>query len=129
MKPQLLSQFQQSVSFERVQEDLRGVPPERKIDFGIDLLLDSHHISIHPYKMARAELKELKENFKDVLDKGFIRPSIAPQDAPVLFVRMIDGSLRMFIDYRQLNKVTIKNKYPIPTIDDLIDQPQGASQF
>ena len=72
--------------------------------------------------MAPAELKELKEQLKDLLDKGFIRPSISPWGAPVLFVKKKDGSLRMCIDYRQLNKVTIKNKYPIPRIDDLFDQ-------
>ncbi|TMW85842.1 hypothetical protein EJD97_022394 [Solanum chilense] len=79
--------------------------------------------------MAPAELKELKEQLKHLLDKGFIRPSISPWGAPVLFVRKKDGSLRMCIDYRQLNKVTIKNKYPIPRIDDLFDQLQGSSHF
>ncbi|KAH0713646.1 hypothetical protein KY289_009605 [Solanum tuberosum] len=79
--------------------------------------------------MAPTELKELKEQLKDLLDKGFIRPSISPWGAPVLFVKKKDGSLRMCIDYRQLNEVTIKNKYPIPRIDDLFDQLQGASHF
>ena len=79
--------------------------------------------------MAPVELKELKEQLKNLLDKGFIRPSISPSGAPVLFVRKKDGSLRMYIDYRQLNKVTIKNKYPIPRIVDLFDQLQGASHF
>ena len=72
--------------------------------------------------MAPTHLKELKEQLKDLLDKGFIRPSISPLDAPMLFVKKKDGSLRASIDYRQLNKVTIKNKYPIPMIDDLFDQ-------
>ena len=79
--------------------------------------------------MAPAELKELKEQLKDLLDKGFIRPSVLPWGVPVLFVKKKDGSLRMCIDYRHLNKVTIKNKYPIPRIDDLFDQLQGASHF
>ena len=79
--------------------------------------------------MAPSELKELKEQLKDLLDKGFIRPTISPWDAPMLFVKKIDGSLRKCIYYRQLNKVTIKNKYLIPTIDDLFDQLQGASHF
>ncbi|KAH0738661.1 hypothetical protein KY290_037366 [Solanum tuberosum] len=79
--------------------------------------------------MAPAELKELKEQLKDLLEKGFIRPSVSPWGAPVLFVRKKDGSLRMCIDYRQLNKVTIKNKYPLPRIDDLFDQLQGATCF
>ena len=77
--------------------------------------------------MTPTELKELKSQIKDLLDKGFIRPSISPWDAPVLFVNKKDGSLRMCIDYRQLNKVTIMNKYPLPQIDDLFDQLQEAS--
>ena len=79
--------------------------------------------------MASAELKELKEKLKDLLERGFIRPSVSPWGARVLFTKKKDGSLRMCIDYRQLNKVTIKNKYPIPKIDDLFDQLQGASHF
>lgn len=79
--------------------------------------------------MAPAELKELKEQLRDLLEKGFIRPSTSPWGAPVLFVRKKDGSLRMCIDYRQLNKVTIKNRYPLPRIDDLYDQLQGAKCF
>nr|AAT39297.2 Gag-pol protein, putative [Solanum demissum] len=110
-------------------DDLPGIPPEREIDFGIDLIPDTHPISIPPYRMAPSELKELKEQLKDLLDKGFIRPSVSPWGAPVLFVRKKDGSLRMCIDYRQLNKVTIKNKYPLPRIDDLFNQLQGATCF
>ena len=79
--------------------------------------------------MAPAELKELKEQLRDLLEKGFIRPSTSPWGAPVLFVRKKDGSLRMCIDYRQLNKVTIKNWYPLPRIHDLFDQLQGAKYF
>ena len=79
--------------------------------------------------MAPIELKELKEQLKDFLDKEFIRPILSLWGAPVLFVRKKDGSLRMCIDYRQLNKVTIKNKYPLPRIDDLFEQLQGASCF
>jgi len=79
--------------------------------------------------MAPAELKELKEQLNDLLDKGFIRPSVSPWGAPVLFVRKKDGSLRMCIDYCQLNKVTIKNKYPLSRINDLFDQLQGATYF
>jgi hypothetical protein len=110
-------------------EELPGIPPEREIEFGIDLLPDTQPISIPPYRMAPAELKELKEQLKDLLDKGFIRPSKSPWGAPVLFVRKKYGSLRMFIDYRQLNKVTIKSRYPLPRIDDLFDQLVGASFF
>ena len=79
-----------------------------------------------PYRMAPAELKELKEQLQELLDKGFIRPSISPWGAPVLFVKKKDGKLRLCIDYRELNKATIKNKYPFPRIDDLFDQLQGT---
>ncbi|KAH0776329.1 hypothetical protein KY290_007740 [Solanum tuberosum] len=106
--------------------DLPGIPPEREIDFGIDLLPNTQPISIPPYRIASAELKE---QLKDLLDKGFIQPSISPWGAPVLFVRKMDRSLRMCIDYRQLNKVTINNKYPLPRINDLFDQLQGANYF
>ena len=78
---------------------LPRVPPEREIDFGIDLLQHIQPISIPPFRMTPAELKELKVQLKDLLDKGFIRPSISPWDAPILFVRKKDGSLRMCIDY------------------------------
>ena len=99
------------------------------IDFGIDLFPDKNPISIPPYRMAPNELKELKLQLKDLLDKGFIQPSISPCGTPVLFVKKKDGSLRMCIDYHQLNKVTIKNKYPLPRIGDLFDQLQHASYF
>ena len=109
-------------------EDLPGVPPEREIDFGIDLFLDTQPISIPPYIMALAKLNELKEYLKYLLDKGFIKPSISPWGAPVL-LRKKDGFLKMCNDYRQLNKVIIKNKYPISMIDYSFDKLQGASQF
>ncbi|XP_070054904.1 uncharacterized protein [Nicotiana tomentosiformis] len=86
-------------------------------------------ISIPPYRMAPKELKELKENLEELLAKGFARPSVSPSGAPVLFVKKKDGTMRMCIDYRQLNKVTIKNKYPLPCIDDFFDQLHGARAF
>ncbi|XP_070025343.1 uncharacterized protein [Nicotiana sylvestris] len=110
-------------------DKLLGIPPDREIDFEIDVLPDTQPISIPPYRMAPAELRELKEQLKDLLEKGFIRLSVSSWGAPVLFVRKKDGSLRMCIDYRQLNKVAIKNKYPLPRIDDLFDQLQGARFF
>ncbi|XP_070042773.1 uncharacterized protein [Nicotiana tomentosiformis] len=110
-------------------DELPGLPPEREIEYDIDLLPDTQPISIPSYKMASAELKVLKEQLKDLLEKGFIRSSTLPWGAHVLFVRKKDGSLRICIDYRQLNKVTINNKYPIPRIDDLSDQLQGAKCF
>ncbi|XP_070057137.1 uncharacterized protein [Nicotiana tomentosiformis] len=106
-------------------DDLLGLPPEREIDFAIDILPDTQPISIPPYRMEPAELRELKEQLRDLLEKGFIRPSTSPLGSPVLFVRKKDGSLRMCIDYRQLNKVMIKNKYSLPSIDDLFDQLQA----
>ena len=109
--------------------DHPGIPPEWEINFGIDLLSDKNPISIPPYQLTPAELKELKVQLKDLLDKGFIWPSISPRGAPILFVKNKDGSLRMCIYFRQLKKVTIKNKYPLPHIDDLFDQLKGASYF
>ena len=79
--------------------------------------------------MAPLELKELKLQLQELLDKGFIRPSVSPWGAPVLFVKKKDGTLRLCVDYRQLNKLTVKNKYPLPRIDDLFDQLKGASIF
>ena len=79
--------------------------------------------------MAPTELKELKIQLQELLDKGFVRPSVSPWGAPVLFVKKKDGTLRMCIDYRQINKVTVKNKYPLPRIEDLFDQLRGASVF
>ncbi|KAH0633445.1 hypothetical protein KY284_036231 [Solanum tuberosum] len=110
-------------------DELPGIPPEWEIDFAIDILPGTQPISIPPYRMVVAELKELKDQLKDLLDKGIIRPSVSPWGAPVLFVRKKDGSLKMCIDYRQLNKTTIKNRFPHPRIDDLFDQLQCAKYF
>ena len=93
------------------------------------MLPGTQPISIPPYRMAPAELNELREQLKDLLDKGFIRPSCSPWGAPVLFVKKKDGSLRLCVDYRQLNKVTVKNKYHLSRIDDLFDQLQGSQCF
>ena len=79
--------------------------------------------------MAPMELKELKLQLQELLEKGFIRPSVSPWGAPVLFVKKKDGTLRLCVDYRQLNKMTVKKKYPLPRIDDLFDQLKGASVF
>ena len=108
---------------------LPGLPPEREIDFPIDLVPGTAPISLPPYRMAPTELKELKAQLQELVDSGFIRPNISPWGAPVLFVRKKDGTWRLCIDYRQLNKVTIRNKYPLPHIDDLFDQLQGAKVF
>ncbi|KAG8475376.1 hypothetical protein CXB51_031882 [Gossypium anomalum] len=110
-------------------EELPGLPPVREVEFGIDLIPGTAPISIAPYRMAPAELKELKSQLQELTDKGFVRPSFSPWGAPVLFVKKKDGSMRLCVDYRQLNKVTIKNKYPLPRIDDLFDQLKGATWF
>ncbi|KAD3640112.1 hypothetical protein E3N88_29335 [Mikania micrantha] len=110
-------------------EKLPGVPPDREVEFTIDLVPGAEPISKAPYRMAPTELKELKEQLEELLDLGFIRPSVSPWGAPVLFVRKKDGTMRLCIDYRELNKITIRNRYPLPRIDDLFDQLQGAKCF
>nr|GFA63094.1 putative reverse transcriptase domain-containing protein [Tanacetum cinerariifolium] len=82
-----------------------------------------------PYRLAPSGMKDLSEQLKELSDKGVIRPSSSPWGAPVLFVKKKDGSFRMCIDYRELNKLTVKNRYPLPTIDDLFDQLQGSSVY
>ncbi|KAL0401647.1 UNVERIFIED_CONTAM: Transposon Ty3-G Gag-Pol polyprotein [Sesamum latifolium] len=115
--------------FDIFPEELPGLPPHREVDFEIETIPGAAPISIAPYIMAPSELKELKKQLEELLDKGFIRPSISPWGAPVLFVKKKDGSMRLCIDYRQLNRITIKNKYPLPRIDDLLDQLKGATVF
>ncbi|KAL0549604.1 hypothetical protein IC582_014090 [Cucumis melo] len=110
-------------------EELPGLPPHREVEFAIELEPGTVPISRAPYRMAPAELKELKVQLQKLLDKGFIRPSVSPWGAPVLFVKKKDGSMRLCIDYSELNKVTVKNRYPLPRIDDLFDQLQGATVF
>ncbi|KAL0544306.1 hypothetical protein IC582_019419 [Cucumis melo] len=110
-------------------EELPGLPPHREVEFAIELEPGTVPISRASYRMAPAELKELKVQLQELLDKGFIRPSVSPWGAPVLFVKKKDGSMRLCIDYRELNKVTVKNRYPLPMIDDLFDQLQGATVF
>jgi hypothetical protein len=110
-------------------EELPGMPPEREVEFYIDLIPGTAPIAKRPYRMAPTELAELKLQIADLQQKGYIRPSSSPWGAPVLFVSKKDGSMRMCIDYRSLNEVTIKNKYPLPRIDDLFDQLQGAKYF
>ncbi|KAA0054781.1 ty3-gypsy retrotransposon protein [Cucumis melo var. makuwa] len=110
-------------------EELPGLPPHREVEFSIELEPGTVPISRVPYRMAPAELKELKVQLQELLDKGFIRPSVSPWGALILFVKKKDGLMRLCIDYRELNKVTIKNRYPLPRIDDLFDQLQGATVF
>jgi len=111
------------------QEDLPGVPPERPVEFRIDLVPGAAPIAMAPYRLAPPEMQELSTQLQELLDKGFIRPSSSPWGAPILFVKKKDWSHRMCIDYQELNKLTIKNRYPLPKIDDLFDQLRGASWF
>ncbi|KAJ0491703.1 putative nucleotidyltransferase, Ribonuclease H [Helianthus annuus] len=110
-------------------EELPGLPPHRQVEFQIDLAPGAAPIARAPYRLAPGELQELSNQLQELLDRGFIRPSSSPWGAPVLFVKKKDGSFRMCIDYRELNKVTIKNRYPLPRIDDLFDQLQGSSFY
>ncbi|KAI3754587.1 hypothetical protein L1987_54374 [Smallanthus sonchifolius] len=110
-------------------EELPGIPPEREVEFRIDLVPGAKPVVKATYRLAPSEMKELMSQLQELLDRGFIRPSISPWRAPVLFVKKKDRSMRMCIDYRELNKLTIKNKHPLPRIDDLFDQLQGASWF
>nr|GEW58153.1 putative reverse transcriptase domain-containing protein [Tanacetum cinerariifolium] len=110
-------------------KELSGIPRERKVEFGIELILGTQPISKASYCMAPIELKELKEQLQELLDLGFIRPSVSPWGAPILFVKNKDGSMRLCIDYRDLNRVTIRNRYPLLRIDDLFDQLQGVKFF
>ncbi|KAA3465240.1 Retrotransposon protein [Gossypium australe] len=99
------------------------------MEFGIELLPGTALVSIAPYRMAPKELTELKAQLQELLDLSFIRPSVPPEGAPILFVKKKDGTMRMCIDYRQLNKLTVKNKYSLPRIDNLFDQFRGAYVF
>ncbi|GJQ95667.1 putative reverse transcriptase domain-containing protein [Tanacetum coccineum] len=110
-------------------EDLLGLPPSRQVEFHIELVPGAAPVARTPYRLAPAEMKELAEQLKELSDKGFIRPSSSPWGAPVLFVKKKDGSFRMCIDYRELNKLIVKNRYPLPRIDDLFNQLQGSSVY
>ncbi|GKB34958.1 reverse transcriptase domain-containing protein [Tanacetum coccineum] len=111
---------------EVIPDDLSGLPPVREIEFRIELVPRAMLVAKSPYRLAPSELEELSGQLKELQDKGFIRPSLLPWGAPVLFVKKKDGSFRMCIDYRELNKLTIKNRYPLPRIDDLFNQLQGS---
>jgi hypothetical protein len=110
-------------------DDLPGMPLDRDIEFVIELQPGTAPISKRPYRMPPNELAELKIQLQDLLDKGFIRPSASPWGCPALFMRKKDNSLRLCVDYRPLNAVTIKNKYPLPRIDIPFDQLAGAKVF
>ncbi|GKE02753.1 putative reverse transcriptase domain-containing protein [Tanacetum coccineum] len=106
-------------------KDLPGLPRVRQEEFQIDLMPGAGT----PYRLAPSEMQELSDQLQELVDRGFIRPSTSPWRAPVLFVKKKDGSFRMCIDYRELNKLTLKNHYPLPRIDDLFDQLHGSSNY
>ncbi|GKA31405.1 putative reverse transcriptase domain-containing protein [Tanacetum coccineum] len=116
------------VQGERLEKDLRSLAcikaDEKKLDD-----IRASPVVRSPYRLAPSEMLELSNQLKELQEKGFIRPSHSPWGAPMLFVKKKDGSMRMCIDYRELNKLTIKNRYPLPRIDDLFDQLQGACCF
>ena len=110
-------------------EELPGLPPVRQVEFQIDLIPGAAPVARAPYRLAPSEMQELSNQLQELADRGFIRPSTSPWGAPVLFVKKKDGSFRMCIDYRELNKLTVKNRYPLPRIDELFDQLQGSSVY
>jgi hypothetical protein len=110
-------------------EDLPGLPLERDVEFVIELKPGTTPISRTSYRMPPNELAELKTQLQDLLEKGFIRPSSSPWGCPAIFVKKKDQTLRMCVDYRPLNEVSIKNKYPIPQINILFNQLTGARVF
>ena len=113
-RPQIVCEYEDVFS-----DELPGLPPPTDVDFRIELHLGTSPISMTPHRMAPVELQELKVQIQELLGKGFIRPSTSPWGAPVLFAKKKDKTLRLCIDYRQLNKVTIKNRYLLPRIDQL----------
>jgi hypothetical protein len=115
--------------FEDVLKEVPRITPKRDIDFSINLMLGGTPVSKTPYKMSTPEMKELQMQLEELLEKGYIHPSVSPWGAPVLFVKKKDGTLRLCIDFRQLNKVIVKNKYPMPRIDDLFYQLKDAKIF
>ncbi|GKA46939.1 putative reverse transcriptase domain-containing protein [Tanacetum coccineum] len=110
-------------------EDLPGLPPVRQVEFQINLIPGATPVARAPYRLAPSEMQELSDQLQELADRGFIRPSTLPWGAPVLFVKKKDRSFRMCIDYRELNKLTVKNCYPLPRIDDLFDQLQCSSTY
>ena len=110
-------------------DELPGLPPQRVVDFGIELHPVTSPISMTPHRVALVELQELRVHLQELLGKGFIRPSTSPWGAPVLFANKKGKTLRLFIDYRQLNRVMIQNRYPLPRIDDLFNQLRGARVY
>ncbi|GJY24260.1 hypothetical protein Tco_0397918 [Tanacetum coccineum] len=110
-------------------EDFPGLQPTRQVEFQIKLVPGVAPVAQAPYRLAPSELQELSTQLQELSDKGVLRPSSSPWGAPVLFIKKKDGFFQMCIDYRKLNKLTVKNRYPLPRIDDLFDQLQGSSVY
>lgn len=110
-------------------DGISDVPLEREVEFSIDLAPGTRPVSMAPYRMSVSELAKLKKQLEDLLEKIFVRPNVLPWGAPILLVKKKEGSIRLCVDYRQLNKVTIKNKNPLSRLDDLMDQLVGARVF
>ncbi|GKA46979.1 putative reverse transcriptase domain-containing protein [Tanacetum coccineum] len=110
-------------------KDLSGIKPTRQVEFQIDSIHGVAPVAQAPYRLAPSKIKELSDQLQELSDKGFIRPSSSPWGAPVLFFKKKDGSFLMCINYRELSKLTVKNRYPLPRIDDLFDQLQGSSVY
>nr|GEU50472.1 putative reverse transcriptase domain-containing protein [Tanacetum cinerariifolium] len=110
-------------------EDLPGLPPTREVEFHIDLVPGAAPVARAPYRLAPSKMQELSNQMQELTDKGFIRPSYSPRGASVLFVKKKDGSFRICIDYRELNKITVKNRYPLSRTEDLFDKLQGSSVY
>ena len=102
-------------------DELPGLPPQREVEFAIEVFPGTRPISKAPYRMPPVKLAELKTQVQELLDRGLVRPSTSPWGAPILLVKKKDGSQRLCIDYRELNQVTIRNRYPLPRLDDLFD--------
>jgi hypothetical protein len=114
-------------NFEDVFKEVPGL--KRDIDFYINLIPGAASVSKTPYKMSTPELEELQMQLGELMERGYIRPSVSPWGAPILFVKKKDGTLRLCIDFRQLNKVTVEKKYPLPRINDLFDQLKNEKIF
>nr|GFC27113.1 putative reverse transcriptase domain, ribonuclease H-like domain, aspartic peptidase domain protein [Tanacetum cinerariifolium] len=110
-------------------EDLPSIPPARQVEFEIDLVPGAAPVARAPYRLPPSEIKELAKQLQELSEKEFIRPRFSSWGVSVLFVKKKDASFRMCIDYRELNKLTVKNHYPLPRIDDLFDQVQGLSIY
>ena len=110
-------------------DDIESLPPEREVEFSIELISGAGPVSKALYKMAPLELPEVKQKIEELMQKQFIRPSASPWGAPVLLVKKKDGKLRLCVVYQELNKLTVKKKYPLPRIDDLLDKLGEAKVF